>query len=138
MQGSQWQSRTPSQAAGSRAPAPVTHPAAPAAVLTCAADALLTGLPEPRMEPAQDEHVVPRLPNVLDGLARVVPPAPIGVNAGQPARAQRLGHPPGPLAPVAAAHGGEGAGQGEADGEEAQHLPPPGPVHGWRWCAVSG
>lgn len=52
--------------------------------------------------------------------------------------AQRLRHPAGPLAPVAAAQGGEGEGQGEAGGEEGVHLLSPGPVHGWRSCAVWG
>lgn len=130
----------------SRAPCTCHPPPSPAAVLTCAAEALLTGLPEPHVEPALEELVIPCLPEVLDSLAPVVPPAtaavaPAEVNALEPARlvqAQRLCHLPGPLAPVAAAQGGEGEGQGEADGEDGQHQLPPGPVHGWRRCAESG
>lgn len=89
------------------------------------------------MEPASDELVVPYLPNVLDGLALVVRSAIAAalaeINAVRPSRvvlARCLGHPPGPLTPVAAAQGCEGEGEGEADGEEGQRLLPPGPVHG--------
>lgn len=88
------------------------------------------------MEPALDELVVPYLPNVLDSLALIrsaVAAAPAEMNAVQPScvvLAWWLGHPPGPLAPVAAAQGCEGEGQGEADGEEGQHPLLLGPVHG--------
>lgn len=112
---------------------PRSSPQDPRAVLTCAAEALLARLPEPHVEPALDELVVPHLPNVLDGLAPVIAAATAVVDAVRPpgvALAQRLCHPPGPLTPVAAAHGREGEGEGEADGEEGQRLLPPGPVHG--------
>ena len=93
------------------------------------------------MEPAPGELVVSHLPNVLDGLGPVVPAATAVVDAVQHPRmvlAQRLCHPPGPLTPVAAAHGREGEGEGQADGEEGQHPLSPGPVHGRMRGAEAG
>lgn len=114
-------------------------------MLTCAAETLLTGLPEPHVKPALDELVVPRLPNVLDSLAPVVPLAAAAAPDKEKAvqfswvvLAQWLCHPPGPLTPVAAAHGGEREGEGEADREEDHGPLPPGAVHGRMRCAVSG
>ena len=104
------------------------------AELTCAPKRLLTRLPEPHVEPALDELVVPHLPNVLDGLGPIVAAATAVVDAVQHPRtilAQRLCHPPRALAPVAAAHGREGEGEGQADQEEGQSPLLPGPlVHG--------
>ena len=86
------------------------------------------------MEPALDELVVPHLPNVLDRLGPIVAAATAVVDAVQHPRtilAQRLCHPPRALAPVAAAHGREGEGEGQADQEEGQSPLLPGPlVHG--------
>ena len=104
------------------------------AELTCAPEGFLARLPEPHVETALDELVVSHLPNVLDGLAPVVAAATAVVDAVQRPRtvlAQRLCHPPRALAPVAAAHGREGEGEGQADREEGQSPLLPGPpVHG--------
>lgn len=89
------------------------------------------------MKPAQDELVVPCLPYVLDSLAIIVSSSsaavgPAEVNAVQSPQevlAQGFCHPSDPLTPVAAAHGCEGEGKGQADGDKGQYPLPPCPVH---------
>ena len=90
------------------------------------------------MEPEQEELVVACLPDVLDSLAVIVFPASAvagladlnAVHSPQGVLAQWFCHPSDPLTPMAAAHGCEGEGKSQADGEEGQYPLPPCPVHG--------
>lgn len=90
------------------------------------------------MEPELEELIIPHLPDVLDSLASAVSSASAAaglaevnaVHSLQEVLAQWFCRPPDPLTPVAAAHGCEGEGEGQADGEEGQYPLPPRPVHG--------
>lgn len=82
----------------------------PVGLLTIFIYHFLTGVPDASVELFLHEFVIPRLPDVLHSLAAVALGAveadaeiPLGVTF-----AERFGHFPGPLAPVAAAEGCDG------------------------------